>query len=102
MCRAFGLTLTASLKSLVLLQNMHSVSLFYIFYFGRCTSQVAELVPQIVLGGQPITVVVWVVFKSLFLDALRTSMPTVFFNWTHVLFLDFFFFPVTLCLVVAV
>ena len=44
-----------------------------------CVSpEVAELVPQIVCGGQLITLVVWDVLKSLFLDPLRVPMPSFF------------------------
>ena len=43
-CRTVGLSLTASLE-LLACQNVVSFSLFYRYYFGRCSSELAELVP---------------------------------------------------------
>ena len=44
-CRTVGLSLTASLELLACCQNVVSFSLFYRYYFGRCSSELAELVP---------------------------------------------------------
>ena len=44
-CRTFGPSLTASLESLAHCQNVASLSLFYRYYFGRCSSELAQLVP---------------------------------------------------------
>ena len=45
-CRTVGASLAASLESLVLRWNVTNlISLFYRYYFGRCSSDLAELVP---------------------------------------------------------
>ena len=44
-CRIVGPSLAASLESLAHLQNVASLSLFYRYYFGRCSSELAQLVP---------------------------------------------------------
>ena len=45
MCMIVGPSLAASLEPLAHCQNMASLSLFYRYYFGRCSSELAELVP---------------------------------------------------------
>ena len=44
-CRAVGPSLAASLKPLAHRRNVASLSLFYRYYFGRCSSELAQLVP---------------------------------------------------------
>ena len=44
-CRIVGASLAASLESLTHCRNMASFSLFYRYYFGRCSSELAQLVP---------------------------------------------------------
>ena len=44
-CRIVGPSLAASLESLAHRRNMASLSLFYRYYFGRCSSELAQLVP---------------------------------------------------------
>ena len=44
-CRTVGPSLAASLESLACPQNVASLSLFYRYYFGRCSSELAQLVP---------------------------------------------------------
>ena len=44
-CRAVGLSLAASLETLAHCWNVASLSLFYRYYFDRCLSELAELVP---------------------------------------------------------
>ena len=44
-CRAVGPSLAASLESLAHRRNVTSLSLFYRHYFGRCSSELAQLVP---------------------------------------------------------
>ena len=44
-CRTDGLPLAASLDSLAHCQNVASLNLFYRHYFGRCSSELAQLVP---------------------------------------------------------
>ena len=43
--RTVGPSLAASLKPLARRRNVASLSLFYRYYFGRCSSELAELVP---------------------------------------------------------
>ena len=44
-CRIVGLSLAASLEPLAHLRNVARLSLFYRYYFGRCSSELAQLVP---------------------------------------------------------
>ena len=44
-CRIVGPSLAASLEPLTHHQNVASLSLFYGYYFGRCSSELAQLVP---------------------------------------------------------
>ena len=45
LCRTVVPSLAASLKLLAHCQNVASLSLFYRCYFGRCSSELAHLVP---------------------------------------------------------
>ena len=44
-CRTVGPSLAASLEPLAHCRNVVSLSLFYRYYFGRCSSELAHLVP---------------------------------------------------------
>ena len=44
-CRTVGHSLAVVLEPLAHRQNVASLSLFYRYYFGRCSSELAELVP---------------------------------------------------------
>ena len=44
-CRIVGPSLAASLEPLVHRRNVASLSLFYRYYFARCSSELAQLVP---------------------------------------------------------
>ena len=44
-CRTVGPSLAASLEPSVHHQNVVSLSLFYRYYFGRCSSELVQLVP---------------------------------------------------------
>ena len=44
-CRIVGPSLAASLEPLAHRRNMASLSLFYRYYFDRCSSELAQLVP---------------------------------------------------------
>ena len=50
-CRIVGPLLAASLEPLAHRRNETSLSLFYRYYFGRCSSELAELVPLAVSRG---------------------------------------------------
>ena len=45
-CRTVGPSLAASLEHLPHRRNVASVSLFYRYYFGRCSSELAQLAPR--------------------------------------------------------
>ena len=45
LCRTVGPSLAASLEPLAYRRNVASLSLFYRYYFGRCSSELAQLVP---------------------------------------------------------
>ena len=51
-CRTVGPSLAAFLEPLAHCRNVASLSLFYSYYFGRCSSEVAELVPLPYSGGR--------------------------------------------------
>ena len=51
-CRTVGLSLAASLEPLAHHQNVASLSLFYRYYFGRCSSELAQLVPLLFSRGR--------------------------------------------------
>ena len=44
-CRTFGPSLAVSLEPSAHLRNVASLSIFYRYYFGRCSSELAQLVP---------------------------------------------------------
>ena len=44
-CTTVGPSLAASLEPLAHCRNVASLSLFYRYYFGRCSSELAQLVP---------------------------------------------------------
>ena len=44
-CKTVGPSLAASLEPLAQCRNVASLSLFYRYYFGRCSSELAQLVP---------------------------------------------------------
>ena len=44
-CRTVGPSLAASLEPLAHRRNVASLSLFYRYYFGRCSSELAQLLP---------------------------------------------------------
>ena len=50
--RTIGPLLAASLEPLAHRQNVTSLSLFYRYYFGRCSSELAQLVPLPFSGGR--------------------------------------------------
>ena len=52
-CRTVSPSLAASLEPLAHCQNVASLSLFYRFYFGRCSSELTQLVPLPCSWGRP-------------------------------------------------
>ena len=76
-CRTVGPPLAASLEPLARCQNVGSLSLFYSYYFGTCSSELAQLVP--LPFSQERSTRYCMIFLSPFLDVTRMSMPTVSF-----------------------
>ena len=61
-------SLAASLEFLVLRWNVASLSLFYMYYFGRC------------LGGLLVILIDYMIFLSPFLDVSKMAMSTRLWN----------------------
>ena len=78
-CRTVGPSLAASLEPLAHRRNVASLSLFYRYYFGRCSSELAELVPLILEGDLLVILKDCMIFLLPFLDVTRMSMSTVSF-----------------------
>ena len=75
-----GPSLAASLEPLAHHQNVASVSLFYRYDFGRCSSELAELVPLPYSRGRSTGYSDRLHdFLSPYLDVTRMSMSTVSF-----------------------
>ena len=68
-CRTVGPPLTASVKPLAHRRNVASLSLFYRYYFGRSSAELAELVPLLFFeGGLLVILIDCMIFMSPFLD----------------------------------
>ena len=78
--RTVGPSLAASLEPLAHCQNVASLSLFYRYYFDRCSAELAQLVPlPFFVGGLLVILIDCIIFLSPFLDITRMSMSTVSF-----------------------
>ena len=66
-----------SLESLAHRRNVARLSLFYKHYFGRCSSELAQLVPLILEAGLLVILIDCMIFLSPFLDVTKMSMSTV-------------------------
>ena len=79
-CRTVGPSLAASLEPLAHRRNIASVSLLYRYYFGRCSSELAQLVP-LPYSRESSTVILidCMIFLSPFLDVTTMSMSTASF-----------------------
>ena len=79
-CRTVGPSLAASLEPWAHRRNVASLTLFYRYYFGRCSSELAQLVPLPFLEeGLLIILIDCMIFQSTSLDVARMSMSTVSF-----------------------
>ena len=80
-CRTFGLSLTTSLEPLTHRRNVTSLSLFYSYYFGRCSSELASTgsLSFFLVVGLLVILIDCMIFLSPFLDAARISVSTVSF-----------------------
>ena len=74
-CRTYGLSFAASLQCLAHCQNVASLTLFYRYEFGRCSLELAQLVPHL-KGGLLIILIDCIIFLSPFLDIARMSLST--------------------------
>ena len=77
MCRTFGPSLAATLEPVAHRQNVASLSLFYRYYFGRCSSELAELVP--LPYSRVVILIDCMIFLLPFLDVTRMSISAVSF-----------------------
>ena len=76
-CRIVGPSLAASLEPFAHRRNVASLSLFNRYYFGRCSSELSQLVPLPFSRGRSTRFSDR--FLSPFLDVTRISMSTVSF-----------------------
>ena len=74
--RTVGPSLGASLEPLAHRRKVASLSFFYRYYFGRCSSELAELVPLLYSQGRSI-LIDCMICLSPFLDVRRMPMSTV-------------------------
>ena len=78
--RTVGSSLAASLEPLAHRQNVASLNIFYRYYIGRCSSELAQLVPlPYSRGRSTLFLIDGMIFWSPFLDVTRMSMSTVSF-----------------------
>ena len=78
-CRIVGPSLAASLEPLAHRRNVTSLRLFNRYCFGRCSSELVQLVPLstgFLKGGLLVVLINRMIFLSSFLDVTRISMST--------------------------
>ena len=79
-CRTVGPSLAVSLGPLAHRRKVASLSFLYRYYIGRCSSELAPLVPPRFLeGGLLVILIGFMIFLSPFLDVTRMSMSAVSF-----------------------
>ena len=80
-CRSVGPFLATSLEPLAHSRNVANLSLFYRYYFGRCSSELAELVPPPYSRGRctRYSDILYDFSVTIPLDVTRMSMSTVSF-----------------------
>ena len=76
-CRTVGPSLAASLEPLAHRQNVTSLRLFYRYCFGRCSSELAQLVSLFLVGGLLVILIDCLIFLSLFLEVTRMDCRAV-------------------------
>ena len=78
--RLFGPSFAASLGPLFHPRNVASLSLFYRYCFGRCSSELVQLIPISYSPGRSTCYLIdCMIFLSPFLDVTRMPMSTVYF-----------------------
>ena len=79
-CRNVGRSDAAPLEPLAHRRNVASLSLFNRYYFARCSSELAQLVPLSYSRGSYIVILIdCMIFLLPFLDVTRMSISTVSF-----------------------
>ena len=80
-CRTVDRSLATTVKPLAHPRNIAGLSIFYRHYFGRCSSETAQLVFHflILVAGLLVILIDYMIFLSLFLDGLKISMSAVSF-----------------------
>ena len=73
-CRTVCPSLAASLELLAHCRNVASLSLCYRYYFGRCSSELAQLAPLILEGSLLVILIDCMISVSPFLDVARMSI----------------------------
>ena len=79
-CRIVGPSLASSLKPFAHLWNEANLNLLYKCYFGRCSSELAHLVPLYYSWGRSLVILIdCMIFLPPFLGVTRMSVSTVSF-----------------------
>ena len=96
--RTFGSSLAASLEPMTHRRNVASLSLFYRYYFGRCSSELAQLVPLPYSQGKSthysdrlheFSVIIPKCYKDVFVNSFFSSHSlTLKFSAYRMLFFD--------------
>ena len=97
-CRTVGPPLAASVKPLAHRRNVASLSLFYRYYFGRSSAELAELVPLLFFeGGLLVILIDCMIFMSPFLDVkdvyVNSFFPRTARLWNFSIYRMFSFGP---------
>ena len=80
MSTTVGPSLAASLELLAHCRNVASLSLFYGYYFGRCSSDLAQMVSLPYSQGRSTRFcIAYIIFLSPFLDVTRIFLSTALF-----------------------
>ena len=75
LCRTISPSLATSFEPLAHCRNVASLSLFCRYYFGRCSYELAQLVPLPFSRGSLLVILIdCMIFMSPFLDVTRMSM----------------------------
>ena len=76
-CRTVGPSPAVSLKPLSH-ENISRLGLFYRYYYGRCSSELAQVVPLSCSLGRPTIILIdWIIFLSPFLDVTGIYILTI-------------------------
>ena len=88
--RAPGPSFSACLEPLVHRQNVARLSLFYRYFFGRCSSELAQLVPLYILEVGLLAILIdCMIFLSPFLNVTRIGCQCQQFLSSHSWTLEF-------------